>query len=138
MALVVPDEPGIDVETTLYPESTPYPPGPGERLAWFSQGREQFFGMETSRSLECTAVARDPDITGFRMELFRIDPEGPTLVARTDLLPAIGRHSFMYSIRGDAIGQEFLLRVTFHRKDGTTEVQDKSIGVLDPEQSLVR
>ena len=99
---------------------------PGDHWVDFSNSGSSFLGRETSRDLVCLACAGDPAVTGFRMQLFRMEPDGPRLVAHTNEIPATGPVTLEYDIREEPLQTEFLLRVTFHRSDGTIETCEKT------------
>jgi len=125
--------PSIDVEVRPVPDDAIYEvPAPGEHVVSVGQGARSWFGVETSRTLDCSARTADPAVTGIRMELFRLDAGGPLLVARTREVPGNEPICFEHDIRDEPIGKEFLLRGTFHHADGTSEVRERRFTVEDP------
>ena len=120
-------ERSIDVGVEPYPRDQPYVIiSPGESLVSLAQGGTLFLGFETDRHLRCVADSADPAVTGLRMRLFRLECSGPVLVARTPVVPVKGRPCFEHDVLDQPLGTEYLLRVTFHKTDGTTVVREES------------
>jgi hypothetical protein len=135
LVLALRREPSVNVEVEPYPEDEPYvTPVSGENWVGFTQGRHLFLGMETSRHLRCIAFAGDTEVKRLRMELYRLGSGSQVLVAHTGVISAEGRLCFEFDTREEPIGREFLLEVTFLRRDGTTEVREETASIEDLEQ----
>jgi hypothetical protein len=127
------ETPSIDVEVEQAPLDAPRAAlAPGENHVEVSQGQSFFLGMETSRHVGCGARTRDPEVLGLRLELFRVDAAGPTLVARTKVVPGVGHIYFEYDALDDPLGTEFLLRGHFHYPEDRVEVDAREITLNDP------
>ena len=126
LALAGCGEPSTLVSVAPYTDGIQPVLAAGEHWVDFSVSRSTLFGRETSRDLVCLACAGDPAVTGFRMQLFRMDPDGLNLVAHTNEVPAPGPIMFEYDIEEVEVGTQYLLRVTFQRPDTPDEVCEKT------------